>query len=368
MSRLPLSPLLLPLLFATACATPSPRWIDLDAEVDRQVTVHRIPGQYLGHPTTVLLEDGRTILCVHPKGHGRGAIVLQRSDDGGRTWSAPLPTPDNWTTSQETPTIHRLVDPRDGTRRLVLFSGLYPIRSSVSHDDGATWTPLAPIGEFGGIVAMSSVVRLADGAYVAFFHDDGRYFANGGKRAPFAVYATRSLDGGLTWQPPTVVWTGAEMDLCEPGVVRSPDGRRLAMLLRENSRRQYSQVLFSDDEARTWSAPRPLPRELTGDRHVGAYSSDGRLLISFRDMAQGSPTHGDWVAWVGRFADLERGTPGQYRVRLSDNQKGSDCAYPGVERLPDDTFVLTTYGHWLVDEAPFVRTIHLQLRELDTHP
>ena len=57
---------------------------------------------------------------------------------------------------------HRLVDPRDGTKRLVVFSGLHPIRRAYSDDDGATWSPLEPIGDFGGIVAMSSVVALAD--------------------------------------------------------------------------------------------------------------------------------------------------------------------------------------------------------------
>src|ERR1051325_8011197 len=67
--------------------------IDISAEKQRQVIVDREPGQYLGHPTTVLLEDGRTILCVYPKGHGRGALVLKRSTDGGRTWSERLTTP-----------------------------------------------------------------------------------------------------------------------------------------------------------------------------------------------------------------------------------------------------------------------------------
>ena len=62
--------------------------IDLAGETDRQVVVDREAGQYLGHPTTVLLEDGKTILCVYPKGHGRGAIVYKRSDDGGLTWTA----------------------------------------------------------------------------------------------------------------------------------------------------------------------------------------------------------------------------------------------------------------------------------------
>jgi hypothetical protein len=56
---------------------------------------------------------------------------------------------------------------------------------------------------------------------------------------------------------------------------------------------------------------------------------------------------------------------GQYHVRLMDNTKGSDCAYPGVERLPDGTFVTTTYGHWQAGEAPYVVSVRLRLEELD---
>lgn len=354
-------------LVRVACGQQSPplRWIDLDGDAARQVTVHRDPKQYLGHPTTVLLPDGKTILCVHPQGHGKGPIVLQRSGDGGLTWSQPLPVPENWATSLETPTIHRLVD-REGKARLVLFSGLFPIRSSVSTDDGATWTPLQPIGAFGGIVAMASVVRLANGDHAAFFHDDGRWFREAGTRSHFTVYQTVSADGGLTWGEPAVVWTGKELDLCEPGVVRSPDGKRLAMLLRENRRRQNSHIVFSDDEAKSWSAPVEMPASLCGDRHVGAYGPDGRLLLSFRDMGRQSPTRGDWVAWVGTFDDLVQRRDGQYRVRLSRNWQGSDCGYPGVEVLPDGTFVITSYGHFEPGQNPFVRAVRLQLAELDT--
>ncbi|MDH4197372.1 MAG: hypothetical protein OEW05_08205, partial [Candidatus Aminicenantes bacterium] len=53
--------------------------IDLAAQTGRQVVVDREAGQYLGHPTTVLLEDGRTMIAVYPKGHGRGPIVMKRS-------------------------------------------------------------------------------------------------------------------------------------------------------------------------------------------------------------------------------------------------------------------------------------------------
>src|SRR5262245_12615382 len=57
--------------------------VDISGERARQTVVDREAGQYLGHPTTVLLEDGHTILIVYPKGHGRGAIVYKRSVDGG---------------------------------------------------------------------------------------------------------------------------------------------------------------------------------------------------------------------------------------------------------------------------------------------
>lgn len=341
--------------------------LDLAGETARQTIVDRQPGQYLGHPTTVLLEDGKTILCVYPLGHGKGAIVLKKSTDGGKTWSDRLPVPASWATSQETPTIHRTIDPA-GKQRLVLFSGLHPIRQSVSEDDGESWSELKPIGPFGGIVAMSSVERLKNGDYLALFHDDGRFIAekSQAKKPPeFKVYKTLSKDGGLTWSAPTVIAQHPKAHLCEPGPIRSPDGKRLAVLLRENSRQFNSFIIFSEDEGATWSEPKELPPELTGDRHVGKYAPDGRLLITFRDTLKSSPTAGDWVAWVGRFDDLDSGKPGQYRLRLMDNHHAWDCAYPGLELLPSGEFVAITYGHWTKGEKPYLVTVRLRLDELD---
>ncbi len=344
--------------------------IDLAADTGRQVVVDREPGQYLGHPTTVLLEDGRTMIAVYPQGHGRGPIVMKRSGDGGLTWSERLPVPESWATSLETPTIHRVVG-KDGTKRLIVWSGLYPARLAVSEDDGATWTPLAPAGEWGGIVVMSALVELkpfGSGRYMAMFHDDGRFFAKEPRQESpvvFTLYKTMSEDGGLTWSFPEAVSRSSEVHLCEPGIIRSPDGRTLAALLRENSRTRNSFVAFSEDEGRTWKAPRELPGALTGDRHTGKYAPDGRLLVSFRDLTHESPTRGDWVAWVGTFEDIVRGREGQYRVRLMDNTKSADCAYPGVEVLPDGTFVLTTYGHWTEGEEPYIASVRLKLGELD---
>ena len=374
-----LAALLLPAALACRGAGDEPlRWVDWAGETHRQVVVDREPGQYLGHPTTVLLSDERSILTVYPKGHGAGPIVMKRSEDGGLTWSERLPTPASWATSMETPTVFP-VDLADGRRRLIMFSGLYPVRMARSDDEGGTWTELEPIGHFGGVVAMSSVERLRslDGELMALFHDDGRFFRRPTSRyeripgfePEFRVYKTISIDDGLTWSEPEVIAEHPEAHLCEPGLIRSPDGREIAVLLRENSRQFNSFVVFSPDEGRTWSRPVELPSSLTGDRHVGRYTPDGRLFITFRDQEPSSPWRGDWVGWLGRYEDLRRGGrepwAGEVRVRLMDNRYAADTAYPGLELLPDGTFVTTTYGHFTPGEEPWVASVRFTAVELD---
>ncbi len=355
--------------------------IDLDADRQRQVLVDKEEGQYLGHVTTVLLEDGRTIYAVYPKGHGRGAIVKKRSDDGGLTWSERLPVPESWATSREVPTIHRVFDPQ-GVKRLILWSGLYPARLAVSEDDGKTWSELEPAGDWGGIVVMGFVepLKTGKGHYIAMFHDDGRFIKGGpdefwgspaGARSDTMVlYQTFSKDGGLTWSYPEAIWKNSEIHLCEPGAIRSPDGSQIAVLLRENRRRKNSHVIFSEDEGKTWSEPRELPLALTGDRHTGKYAPDGRLFISFRgnsptDRRESRPFETDWAGWVGTYEDIVHGREGQYVVRLKNNTRGYDTTYPGVEVLPDGTFIVTTYGHWDEGEEPYILSVRLKLEELD---
>ncbi|MBI1333636.1 MAG: exo-alpha-sialidase [Armatimonadetes bacterium] len=340
--------------------------IDLDGDTARQVVVDRQAGQYLGHVSTVLLEDGKTILCVYPKGHGKGAVQLKRSEDGGKTWSERLPTPKSWETSLETPTIHRTIDLRTKKKHLILWSGLYPARLAHSEDDGRTWSELEPVGEWGGIVVMGFVERLRNGDYMAMFHDDGRFFQKTAQTTGrFTLYKTLSHDGGLHWDYPQSVYASNDMLLCEPGLVRSPDGKTLAVLLRKNARKYHSQIIFSHDEGKTWSLPRALPLTLTGDRHTARYTKDGRLVVCFRDMPPEGPWKGAFVAWVGTWDDLVNGHDGQYRVRLKDNLSSWDCGYPGVEVLPDGTVVATTYGHWTEGQEPYILSFRFKPSELD---
>jgi hypothetical protein len=144
------------------------------------------------------------------------------------------------------------------------------------------------------------------------------------------------------------------------------------MLLRENARNYNSQIMFSRDEGKTWTAPRPLPGSLCGDRHQGIYLPDGRLLIQFRDNTPKnrlgnvySPTEVDWVGWVGTYKDLKEGSEGAYRVRFKDNKKDWDTTYPAAEILPDGTLVCTTYGHWEKNEPAYILSFSFKVKVLD---
>jgi hypothetical protein len=329
----------------------APAHVDLSTETERQVVVDREKGQYLGHVSTVTLGNG-SILAAYPKGHGKGAIVLKRSDDGGKSWSERLPTPENWTTSLETPTLHRVRDPGTGAMRLLCFSGLYPARLATSEDEGGSWTPLQPVGNWGGIVVMGDLITTTG------------FTANGKLSSEMKLYSTESRDGGLSWSTPREFHSSSDVHLCEPGCVRSPDGRQLTMLLRENRRVKGSHAMVSKDEGAVWSAPRERPRWLNGDRHTARYAPDGRLVIAFRCMDPKSPFQGDFVAWLGTHDDLAKGAGGQYLVRLADNRRSADCGYPGVEVLSDGTLVLITYGTWTDGESPYILAVRMKLEEL----
>ena len=195
------------------------------------------------------------------------------------------------------------------------------------------------------------------------FHDDGRFISeNQTKSTVFTLYSCLSTDGGKSWQNPVSIYSSSFIHLCEPGAVRSPDGKQIAVLLRENSRKKNSYLIVSDDEGKSWSKPKELPITLTGDRHTAKYLPDGRLFISFRcRTAIGSklgitkspvPHEGDWAGWVGTYDDIMQGKPGQYVIKIADNTKNWDTSYPGVEILEDGNILTTTYGHWKQNQHP----------------
>ncbi|TWU01646.1 sialidase family protein [Neorhodopirellula pilleata] len=321
--------------------------VDLSDQHSRHVVVAAgTEAIYQGHPTTLKLPGTDTIFCVWCVRHGGSAGPMARSDDGGKTWDRlDDQLPPGYSTHQNCPSIYRMVDTK-GKARLWVFSAALGTRggpgmpSIMSEDNGKTWTEMPPLG-FPCVMTFSSIVRLNDGRYLGLYHKG----PEGKDRAPLGVLQTITEDGGFTWSEPKVVAAVEGKNPCEPFVFRSPDGNELCCLMRENTHQGRSLMMFSRDEGASWSEPIDTPWGLSGDRHMGVQTADGRLVIAFRDMAPESPTRGHFVAWVGSYDDIQQGRPGQYRIKLlhSHAQRVSDCGYPGVEQLDDGTIVATTY-------------------------
>lgn len=334
-----------------ALATAHPPTVDLSSDVTRQVIIAQgTPEDYQGHPTTLLLPDGKTMYVVWTHGHGGACGPMKRSDDGGKTWSDLLPVPENWSTTRNCPALYRLIDPQ-GVSRLFVFAGQGPggtrhpdngtMNQSYSLDEGKTWTPMKS-NDLNCVMPFCTIMPVDGGKRLIGLSNTRRPGETQDTKSNI-VTQSESTDGGLTWSPWRVLVDLGPLKPCEPELVRSPDGKQLLCLIRENVRTQGSHYITSEDEGRTWSAVKTLPLGLHGDRHKAHYAADGRLVVTFRDMGNGSPTRNHFVAWVGRYEDILAGKEGEYKIKLLHSHARSDCGYPGFELLPDGTFVATTY-------------------------
>lgn len=332
---------------AVASDGPDIATLDVSGDSQRQTVIAAGTREtYQGHPTTLLLPGTDTLLCVWCVNHGGAAGPMARSDDGGLTWTRLDDSlPEGFATHQNCPSIYRMVDPV-GQERLWVFSAALGTRSGpgmpsiMSEDAGRTWREMPPLG-FPCVMTFSSIVQLSDGRYLGLYHKG----PDGEDKAPLEVLQTLTSDGGFTWTEPRVVASVSGKNPCEPFVFRSPAGDELCCLMRENTHQGRSLMMFSSDEGETWSEAVDTPWGLSGDRHMGVQTDDGRLVFAFRDMAPGSSTRGHFVAWVGSYGDIKGGEGGQYRVKLLHNyaERVTDCGYPGVELLRDGTIVATTY-------------------------
>lgn len=284
-----------------------------------------------GLPTAALLPDG-TILCVYPSD---GKTRMSQSTDGGKTWE-DVETPSDWSKLLHCPSIYYTVDP-EGKERLVVYSASGNTNMTYSEDNGETWTAVKSLG-IPTVMSFTTLHRLPDCSYLGMSNRRPE-----GLSMPHnEVYAAISTDGGLTWGNTWTCIHETENNIpCEPCIIPSPDGKKLAVVCRDNKRDGYSLVAFSEDNGKTWTEPIETPWGVTGDRHTYKYASDGRLVIVFEDMAKGR-THENLVAWVGNFEDLETGNDGQYKIKLLDNFGKGDSNYPALILLPDGTFVAVT--------------------------
>ena len=367
------------------------------------VKIQRNSGLYLGHPDSALLDNG-DIIVAYPLGHGKGETVFKKSIDGGLTWSDRFKDlPESFKHTLETPTIYKL-DFVSGDQKLVMMSARpawgkrsningFDTTVSVSKGidgkcDGEIWSPhenfygkfakkkefYAPTGTWNAVVAMASLTHLkgTDGDFIdkwmGLFHTGG----NGAKFTIYKTYLTFDDNGEMYWSMPISVLKEkkskkiqSSLQFCEPEVVRSPDGKELAMIYRTQAKKSYSHVSFSTDEGESWSRPQTLSRELTGERHKAEYDPiTGKLLISCRNIdwttdknrkRSGWISRG-WLVWVGDYADLHKGEAGTgdmvvrpartyaEGVTSVNVEAHADTGYAGLTIDKDGNVVIMSYG------------------------
>ena len=338
---------------------------------------------YLGQPDMVMLDDEQTLITVYPVGHGVGPIVMQVSHDAGETWEEKTDIPASWATSYETPTLYKL-NMTDGSEKLILISGRpqnfgAPTGgwdTSISTDGGESWTEFQTYNETLSngsrnetVVAMASLIQLKDanGNYIdkwmGVYHN-GTSFVN------YKTYLTFDKDGNQQWTTPEPYLSDYRSieqtyQICEVGLFRSPDGKRIVGLARSQSHNNPATMFYSDDEGETWSNPVDLPGSLAGERHKAMYDptdpTGQRLIVTFREICYDLNGNnqfdgasdwvaGDWIAWVGTYNDIMNQDEGQYRILLCEdwaaNAKSGDTGYTGLVVQKDGTFIMDTYGHW----------------------
>lgn len=338
---------------------------------------------YLGQPDMVMLNDNKTLITVFPVGHGKGKIVMKISYDAGETWEEKE-VPSSWLQSYETPTLYKL-NMTDGTTKLILISGR-PASfgaptggwdASLSTDGGETWTefgkPYCETFADGSrndtVVAMASLIQLKDengkdiDKWMGVYHD-GASFIN------YKTYLTFDEEGNQQWTMPVPYlseYRSVEQShqICEVGLFRSPDKKRIVGLARSQSHNNPATMFYSDDEGENWSEPVDLPGSLAGERHKAMYDptdpTGQRLIVSFREIKYDLNNNnqfdgfsdwvaGDWIAWVGTYDQILNREDGMYRILLcedwANNAKSGDTGYAGIVVQPDGTFILDSYGHW----------------------
>ncbi len=230
----------------------------------------------LGCPGT----DDRSGAC--PEGAGR--VGVARSNDGGKTWSAPVDT-----------TVFRATTPRlridDATNRIDVVggpSGPSPHQVSVSSDNGLTWGPMAalPSQAFGnqiaahdGVLATATALAVENNVVVP---GEVRFLASTDDGATFTSHPVTDSDGDPARLPHGVAFpdsVGRTATDPIPWVTADPTAHgRFAVMLPDGN--DFA-VYVTADSGTTWAGPTTIPAAGAAKPWI-EYGPDGRLGVMWR--------------------------------------------------------------------------------------
>ena len=182
------------------------------------------PGNYYTSSPVRELTSGRLVAPLYHEAGGVANGAVSISDNGGDTWSAPIdfPNPNNIYFDAEVDVIE--LD--TGNFWAIQRSSHFPAHSTVSADEGATWSDPQSLG----FVAHSPYLTRTTHGDLILLGYRGYHSLDGSGNAFTAL--RYSLDECLTWSDPIVIDTTAG---AYPSMVNLNDGSVLIAYYEEGS-------------------------------------------------------------------------------------------------------------------------------------
>ena len=235
-------------------------------------------------PTMAAGPDGALYYSTTP---GSGVAVgfgasISKSTDGGATWTDVGAKINGQRVPLETNDPYIYVDPDTG--RVFEFH-MQPILAcamlSWSDDGGKTWANnpagCAPTGPWDHQTMVAAKPRtLPTNGYPNVLHQC--------VNAIYAEMCSRSIDGGMTWQPAVVAWPNDKAGtLCgtQTGhLAAAPDG---TVYLPTSDCGTYPTVAVSRDDGLTWTKVRVASTAMPFDDPAVAVDKSGNVYVAFYD-------------------------------------------------------------------------------------
>lgn len=309
------------------------------------VVARRIAARNTYFPTAEMMRSGEIVVVYYDSPDHvapNGRISLVRSEDQGRTWSAPVAVVDGPHDERDP----SLVETARGTWLLSYFEsdalkapasqGVFVIRST---DQGRTWSaPIKAGTTLAGAGTSAKIVALENGDLLLPIY--GPLPA-----ATDAVAAVvRSADDGLTWPADSEVKLAAApgVSFVEPALVSLGNGRVFAMIRTEGGERAAYEA-SSTDGGRTWSAPQKTTRVAQASDLLRVVDGEKEFLVhTFGDLSGRFGDSRPTVLEIVRFREFPRARwSGEPRL-LHQGHCFSDEGYPSSVPLRDGR-ILTVY-------------------------
>ena len=293
----------------------------------------------------------------HPVGNHEkiddGTVMTTRSTDNGYTWNTPRPVVaiPGWDCGGG----NRIIQTPDGNLMMFVFQArranlTYPeshVYPSLSVDSGHTWGP------FGAEVTLFSQWTEPHAIGSMPILQDGRWmmsvYGADGSDSPTYTGVAFSSDKGLTWDNLSIIAKNPDISFYETAILQLAERRFLAVI-RTETPPFTSYFSRSEDDAQTWTAPRPLPFQ--GQTPFLFELSHQSILCIYRDRDPTRPG-------VGASVTSDVGENWEY---LGQIYSGLDwnCGYPAIVRLADGNLFCVYYSCYQQNNSE-VHGVHLRI-------